>query len=92
MLKQLPNDQVDFQIRNAANGFVFARNAIDLPDDCAVQAKKALAMTGLDFGAVDVIYNERLEQSFVLEVNTAPGLEGTTVDDYVAALGELVND
>ena len=79
---------VDFQIRNLANGFIFARNDLkDVPADVVDQAKRALAMTGLDFGAVDVIWNHRHEQAFVLEVNTAPGLEGSTLEDYATMFG-----
>jgi D-alanine-D-alanine ligase-like ATP-grasp enzyme len=37
----------------------------------------------LDFGAVDVIWNEKEDKYYVLEVNTACGLEGTTLDKYV---------
>jgi D-alanine-D-alanine ligase-like ATP-grasp enzyme len=40
--------------------------------------------TGLDFGAVDVIWNAQKEKPYVLEINTAPGLEGQTIADYAA--------
>ena len=39
-----------------------------------------------DFGAFDVIYNQKKNQAFVLECNTAPGIEGTTLDNYVEAI------
>jgi D-alanine-D-alanine ligase-like ATP-grasp enzyme len=42
----------------------------------------------LDFGAVDVIWNEKQQRAYVLEVNTAPGLEGQTVDDYARGIKE----
>ena len=80
--REVPDDQVDFQVRNTANGFIFARNDIVVPEDVETQAMKGLAATGLEFGAVDVIYNERRGEAYVLEVNTAPGLTGTTVTDY----------
>jgi hypothetical protein len=81
--KEVPNEEVDYQIRNHANGFIFAKQDIDVPDGCREQAVKALAITGLDFGAVDVIYNERQEKAYALELNTAPGLEGSTIQDYI---------
>ena len=70
------------------NGFIFARNEIQIPEDVTVQATKAFEITGLDFGAVDVIYNERQSAAYVLEINTAPGLEGTTDTDYAQMLRE----
>jgi glutathione synthase/RimK-type ligase-like ATP-grasp enzyme len=45
----------------------------------------AVAALGLDFGGVDVIWNERRQMAYVLEVNTACGLEGQTVNDYAEA-------
>jgi len=79
----------DYQIRNLANGFIFARQNLDqIPDDVKEQAIKAVKMVDLDFGAVDIIWNERQKQAYVLEVNTAPGLEGQTVLDYAEMLKE----
>lgn len=84
---ELPEDfEVDWQIRNHDNGFIFARENVNPPEDVILQSKLAIEATGLDFGAVDVIYNKRLEQAFVLEVNTSPGLEGTTLANYSEAL------
>jgi D-alanine-D-alanine ligase-like ATP-grasp enzyme len=47
---------------------------------------------GLDFGAADVLFNARRNQAYVLEVNTAPGLEGQTVNDYAEAFKEMIRD
>jgi hypothetical protein len=88
----IPNEQVDYQIRNHANGFIFAKQDIEVPDGCKEQAVKALAVTGLDFGAVDVIYNERQATAYALELNTAPGLEGSTIEDYIQMFDRLKND
>jgi len=46
------------------------------------QASLAIAALGLDFGAVDIIWNNHYQLATVLEVNTAPGLEGQTITDY----------
>lgn len=83
--KDIPDDQVNWKIRNHANGFVFAHKAVECNNlesltDTAVSAVDALS---LDFGAVDIIYNERSNSYLVLEVNTACGLEGTTLEKYV---------
>lgn len=70
-------------IKNLSNGWVFCRNGITLPDAAKTQALAAVSALGLDFGAVDVLYRERENEAFILEVNTAPGLEGTTLQKYI---------
>lgn len=81
--KDVPDDKINWRIRNHDNGFIFARNELEVPDDVSAQAVRACKAIGLDFGAVDVIYNDKEQQAYVLEVNTAPGLTGTTLDGYV---------
>lgn len=80
----VPDDQINWQVRNLAGGFVYARQDVAPPPSVAIAATKALIVSGLDFGAVDVVYYENRAGSGakVLELNTAPGLAGTTVDDY----------
>ncbi len=90
--RDVPDDQVNWKVRNNANGFTFARNGDalgDVPDDVLVQALDGVTSLGLDFGAADVIYNERSGMAYVLEVNTAPGLEGTTLGNYTQAFNAL---
>lgn len=82
-LRSVPDHEVNWEIRNLANGFIFARQNVEVPARVADAARQALEIIGLDFGAVDVIDNERKQKSYVLEINSAPGLEGKTVDDYV---------
>jgi len=72
----------NFQIRNHQNGFVYVRNNVRPPASVLAVAQTALLNSGLDFGAVDVIYTARQERAYVLEINTAPGLEGQTITDY----------
>ena len=72
----------DFRIRNTANGCIFIRQNINVPQCVVDGAKEALEFYNLDFGAVDVIYNERDNRAYVLEINTAPGIEGTSVQKY----------
>lgn len=86
---QVSPEEVDFRVRNHANGFVFCREDIDCPEEAQANAVQAVKTLGLDFGAVDIIWNEYDNQSYVLEVNTAPGLEETTVERYAAALRRL---
>lgn len=80
----VPEDRVNWQIRNHQFGFVFVRDIEPeiLPRGVLTNALEAVRICGLDFGAVDVIYNEHRNRSTVLEINTAPGLTGTTLDGY----------
>jgi len=80
------------KIRNRVNGWVFCREDINIPEQdpdhstLKETAIKAVRVLGLDFGAVDIIYNQRENQYYVLEVNTAPGLEGSTLVKYTVAI------
>lgn len=82
--------EVDWNIRSHSNGFIFARHNLKVPDDVFRQADRAYRMSGLDFGAVDVIFNQHEGKAYVLEINTAPGIEGTTVDNYVDVFKEYL--
>lgn len=76
----------DGYIRNRINGWVFCRDGVVPPGDLAQLAIGACRSLNLDFGAVDIIWNERENKCYLLEVNTAPGLEGTTLTKYVNAI------
>lgn len=78
----VPDEEVNWKVRNLEGGFVYVRQGVNPPASVIDAAKKALVCSGLDFGAVDVIYNRKKERAYVLEINTAPGLEGQTVEDY----------
>lgn len=85
-------EHADWRIRNHSNGFVFARgdveeHANDRLKDLAVAAVDA---HGLVFGAVDIVWNELHDIYYALEVNTAPGLEGQTVNKYVNAINQFI--
>lgn len=76
-------------IKNLANGWVYCRNDIEVPDNLLNCAKRAIAALGLDFGAVDILYRKGIP--YVLEVNTAPGLQGTTLTKYIEEFNKLKN-
>lgn len=88
---ETPDDQVNWLIRNHDNGFNYARNDVaeNVPKSVLDNSTKAVLACGLDFGAVDVIYNEKQGKSFVLEINTAPGLTGETLEGYRKRFEEL---
>lgn len=70
------------QIRNHQNGWVYCRENIQEPEGLQQLALDACSAIGLLSGAVDIIWNEKENKCYVLEVNTAPGVEGTTCKKY----------
>lgn len=72
-------------IKNFDSGWVFCRDGVALPNKVERACVNAVAALGLDFGALDILYKERDDMAKVLEVNTAPGIEGTTLIKYVEA-------
>ena len=87
--KKRDAENVNYKIRNVANGFIYMRENVVPPDCVRDVALECMLHTGLVFGAVDVVYNEKNNRAFVLEVNTAPGLEGQTVQSYAEAFNNL---
>lgn len=81
---------VNYKIRNLANGFVYVRNDGHVVPTVVIDAGlAAVTALGLDFGAADVVYNQSTNLAYSLEVNTAPGLSGSTITNYANALGVL---
>jgi len=84
--KRKRNDiAVNPYIKNFDSGWVFCRDGVALPESVSDTCIAAIDSLGLDFGALDVLYKERDNQVKVLEVNTAPGIEGTTLTKYTEA-------
>jgi hypothetical protein len=81
----------DTGIRNHSNGYVYARADINYPVEIEQAAIQAVKLLGLDFGAVDIGYRERDNKVFLFEVNTAPGLVGTTLGKYTQTFKEYAN-
>lgn len=83
----------DWRVRNHDNGFIFQQHGFDCPtliSDTALGLVRT-SFPEIDFVALDVIYHDgrakkaadRTEpRAFILEGNTAPGMEGTTVQKY----------
>lgn len=88
-----PDSEVkDWRVRNHDNGFIYVRGGVteSLPSDVLEQATKCIDRSGLDFGAVDVIWNDKRGAAYVLEINTAPGLSGETITTYAEALKSYI--
>ena len=77
-------------IRNTDNGWVF-RKVIQYPQDIVDRAIPAVKAVGLDFAAVDVLWDG--EKAWLLEANTAPGIDGMdfTINAYKEGLKKLVD-
>ena len=88
--KDVPDDKVNWKVRNHGNGFIYAHKDVDVPEEAKQAGITAVWALGLDFGAVDMIYSKQEDKFYVLEVNTACGLEGTTLDKYVEVFKEFV--
>lgn len=85
-------EPTNWKVRNHSNGFIFARNDVVLSDDCRDQALRAWQACGLDFGAVDILTDTtRQHLAYVLEINTAPGLVGQTVENYSNAFKRFLD-
>lgn len=91
-------EPTNWKVRSHANGFIYTRRnqsgesyTTVAPSDVLIQARKALACSGLTFGAVDMIWSEKRGQAFVLEINSACGMEGETVVKYRDAVRSYFN-
>jgi len=79
--------EVDNLCRSHSNGWVFCSEGVDKNNAILQEmALSAISALGLDFGAVDIIYNEKQNRYYILEVNSAPGMEGETLSNFIEAL------
>lgn len=79
-------EERDTRVRNTDNGYVFCTSNLVEPDGLRDLAQRAVRALGRTYGAVDVIWNEKRDKCYVLEVNSRPGMEGSTVDHYAEAI------
>lgn len=87
--RDVPDERVDWKVRNHSNGFIFQRNEVSCPESVTRSAIDAIRALSLDFGAVDLILGKT--KTYVLEINTAPGMEGSTVNDYREGFKRLLS-
>ena len=87
----IANGDIMENIRNLDNGWVYCRNNIRHIEDNERMAIQAVSALGLTFGAVDILRDIN-NHSYILEVNTAPGLEGTTLINYTNAIKEYLSE
>jgi len=87
---EVDDDAVNWQVRNHHNGWVFARDGLTVPSCVTDAGISAVGALDLDFGAVDIGYNKHKDACVVYEVNTAPGLEGKSLQIYYQAFLENI--
>ena len=80
------NGESDTKIRNLANGYVFVQNVANEPAGLRELALAAAAVSPSDFKGVDIGYNEKKEELFIIEVNSAPGIQGSNVNRYAEVI------
>jgi glutathione synthase/RimK-type ligase-like ATP-grasp enzyme len=72
----------DNWVRTHGNGWVFATEGVVRNEQACDAAQRSVVALGLDFGAVDVGIGR--DGVAVFEVNSAPGMEGRTLQAYVS--------
>lgn len=89
--RDVPDENVNWKVRNLAGGFVYGLWDIgDVPDKVLDVCQVIMDNSKLDFGAIDVIYHKPTNTALVLEINTAPGLSGTTIQAYADSIKEAL--
>lgn len=78
-------------IRNLGAGYTFRQSEQRLSGAARGMAIDAVNALGLTFGAVDVIVSDD-DQTYILEVNTAPGLQtDTSLEAYLEQFKRAIN-
>ena len=76
----------DGRVRSHDNGYVFCEPLEPVPEHVIDMAKEAAKVTSSDFVGVDIAYHKPTDYWFMLEVNSAPGMEGKTIEQYSEAI------
>jgi hypothetical protein len=81
----------DMIIKSNTRGYKFSSIKLEnVNKSLASEAIKAVAALNLQFGAVDCVIDPD-GKAWVIEVNTGPGLEGTSFTSYVNAFKDVIN-
>ena len=87
--KKRGEDNINYRIRSHNRGWVFCRENITFPEEIKQLAIDSVRRLHLDFGAVDIVYNRHSNNSYVLEINSAPGLAGASIGIYADAIEKI---
>jgi glutathione synthase/RimK-type ligase-like ATP-grasp enzyme len=81
----------DNVVRSNTRGWKFSHvKPENVPQDLIVESIKALRALGLEFGAVDCVMDAK-GKAWIIEVNTGPGLEGTSFKKYVETFTKIID-
>lgn len=89
--RKLSVSSPDWRVRNLSGGFVFVEAEEGVDESVLHQAILAVNTLGLDFGGVDILWNKEQKKAYVIEVNTACGLEDRTAAKYAESLLASLN-
>jgi len=79
-------------VRSNTRGWKFSSIKLEnVPHDLVVESIKALRALKLEFGAVDCVIDTD-GKAWIIEVNTGPGLEGTSFKKYVETFTKVIDD
>jgi len=73
------------KIRNYKNGYIFAREGVNITEDQHQRCVDIACKLNLDFCSLDMLEVES-GRLYFLEANTASGVTGTTLESYVTAI------
>lgn len=83
-------EDVDDLCRSHQNGWKFKKVADEnVPQGIVAMAVKAVDANDMQLGAVDIVVQKRTNKMFVLEVNSVPGLEGSSLEAWTNAIKAL---
>ena len=74
-----------------SGGYIFAREGIERPAGIDTLAINTMQALGLSYGALDIIKSED-GRLYILEVNTAFGLDGSTISLVSTAIQRLIHE
>ena len=81
-----PPEGRDGRVRSHGNGYVFCEPMDALPEEAIAMAKAAAKITSSDIVGIDIAFHKSSNYWFMLEVNSAPGMEGLTIEQYTDAI------
>lgn len=77
----------DTKIRNLENGYVFCHIPVEEePKGLRELAVQAAQVSPSHFRGVDIGYNEKNNDLFIIEVNSAPGIQGSNIQTYTEVI------
>lgn len=79
---------LSYDVKTYANGWGFQRKPVEkhVEEIITSLAADAVRTLGLDFAGCDIVYDMLTQRAYLLEVNSAMGLEGGALDRFASAV------